>query len=154
VKITHPNVKFHIVGPCSAEYESYMNNVVREGVIEYHGKVFDVRPYIEQCQCTVFPSFYAEGMANVLLESAASARPIITTSLPGCGETVEDGVTGYVVQPQDAADLAMKILKFLDLSVEERAQMGLNGRKKMEKEFDRTIVIKAYERVINDIVNR
>jgi galacturonosyltransferase len=152
VKETYPDVVFHVVGPCDAEYESYIETAVREGIIQYHGKVFDVKPFIERSQCTVFPSFYAEGMANVLLESAACGRPIITTSLPGCGEVVDDGVTGYVVRAQDTSDLADKMLKFLRLTSEERVAMGLNGRKKMEREFDRRIVIQAYVDAINDVV--
>lgn len=80
-------------------------------------------------------------MTNVLLESAASGRPIITTVLPGCGETVDDGVTGYVVQPQNANDVAAKIKKFLLLSSEEKKALGEAGRRKMERQFDRRIGI-------------
>ena len=94
--------------------------------------------------CTVHPTYYPEGLSNVLLESAASGRPIITTDRSGCREVVEDGVNGYVVKKQDSNDLIEKIEKFLGLSVDERRAMGLAGRAKVEREFDRKIVIKKY----------
>lgn len=90
------------------------------------------------------PSYYPEGMNNVLLESAASGRPIITTSRSGCGEIVEDGVTGFIVKERDTRDLVCKIEKFLAMSYEERKNMGLAGRRKVEREFDREIVVQAY----------
>ena len=94
--------------------------------------------------CTVHPTYYPEGLSNVLLESAACGRPIITTERSGCREVVEDGVNGYVVKQQNSQDLIEKIEKFLNLSVEERKKMGLAGRAKVEREFDRQIVIKRY----------
>ena len=83
-------------------------------------------------------------MSNVLLESCACARPIITTDRPGCREIVDDGVNGFLVRQKDSQDLIDKIERFLRLSWEDRKQMGLNGRAKVEKEFDRDIVIQKY----------
>ena len=94
--------------------------------------------------CTVHPTYYPEGMSNVLLESLACGRPIITTDRPGCREIVEDGINGFVVKQRDQKDLIAKIEKFLSLSLEERRQLGLNGRKKVEEQFDRQIVINKY----------
>ncbi len=90
------------------------------------------------------PSWYPEGMSNVLLEAAASGRPVITTDRSGCREAVEDGVTGFVVPVKDEAALTKAIRKMLDRSREEREAMGLAGRAKMEREFDRQIVVDAY----------
>lgn len=125
----------------------------KKGLIKYHGKVFDIRPALLESHCTVFPSYYAEGMANVLLESAASARPIITTNMPGCGETVNDGSTGYIVNKKDPIDLALKLERFILMPNEEREKMGILGRKKMELEFNRDIVIKAYLKEIYEYVS-
>lgn len=149
-----PKCKFHVIGPYDKEFEKYLKNAEAEGSIIVHGKVFNVGELIRDSHCTVFPSYYAEGMANVLLESAASGRPIITTSLPGCGETVDGGVTGYIVQPQNANDVAAKIKKFLLLSHEEKKAMGEAGRQKMERQFDRRIVVNAYIDEINEILTK
>ena len=100
--------------------------------------------YQKMSSCMVLPSYYPEGMNNVLLESAASGRPVITTSRSGCGEIVEDGVTGFLVKEKDTRDLVCKIEKFLSMSYEERRAMGLAGRRKVEREFDRERVVKAY----------
>ena len=78
------------------------------------------------------------------MESCACGRPIITTDRAGCREVVEDGVNGFVVREKDSQDLIEKIEKFLQLSVDERRQMGLAGRRKVEKGFDREIVVEKY----------
>ena len=80
----------------------------------------------------------------MLLESCACARPIITTDRSGCREVVDDGVNGYVVKQRDSEDLIQKIEKFLTLTHERKMQMGLAGRAKVEKEFDRKMVVNAY----------
>ena len=58
--------------------------------------------------------------------------------------TTKDGVNGYIVKQKDSADLIEKIEKFLSLGREEQAKMGLAGRAKVEREFDRRIVIRKY----------
>jgi len=152
IKKKYPDTVFHVIGPCDNGYADWLSAAEREGIIEYHGKQFDVRPFIRRSHCTVFPSYYAEGMANVLLESAACARPVITTALPGCGETVDDGVTGYTVKERDYRDLVDKIERFILLSHEEKRKMGLMGRAKMEREFDREIVTRHYVESIQAIL--
>ena len=94
--------------------------------------------------CIVHPTYYPEGLSNVLLESAASGRPIIATDRSGCREIIEDGVNGFVVKQQDSQDLIEKIEIFLSLTMEERIAMGIAGRRKVEREFDRQIVIRKY----------
>ena len=83
-------------------------------------------------------------MSNVNLESAANGRPVITTNVPGCKETVEDGRTGYLVKPRDAHELIVAVERFLSLTYGQKKQMGINARNKVEREFDRNIVVKAY----------
>lgn len=153
IRKEYPQTTFHVIGPYDKEYAEYLMNAEEDGIVKVHGKIFNVGDFIRESHCTVFPSYYAEGMANVLLESAASGRPIITTNLPGCGETVDDGVTGYIVNPRDAYDVAEKIRKFISLSHKEKEAMGLAGRKKMERQFDRRIVVDAYIAEINQILS-
>lgn len=140
----YPNTRFHICGRCEEEYKDTVEILNKEGVIQYHGFVKDMKSIQQISSCTVHPTFYPEGMSNVLLESCACGRPIITTDRPGCREIVDDGVNGYVIRERDTQDLVTKIERFLNCSWEERRQMGLAGRKKVEREFDREIVIKKY----------
>ena len=109
----------------------------------------DITPFLMRAQCTIHPSFYPEGMSNVCLESAASGRPVITTLHTGCRETVEDGITGFLVEPRNAQALAEGVRRFLAMPMEERAKMGREARRKMEREFDRQIVVDTYRKEIN-----
>lgn len=141
---SHPELHFHICGFCEPEYKGKLDECVKNGTAIYHGMVRDVREIHKISHCTIHPSFYSEGISNVLLESCASARPIITTDRSGCKEVVDDGVNGYAVKQRDSEDLIKKIEKFLALTHEQKMQMGLAGRVKVEKEFDRKIVVDAY----------
>ena len=140
----YPNAKFHICGFCEEEYKSRLDAITKNDKVIYHGMVKDMSAILTDMHCTVHPTFYPEGMSNVLLESLACGRPIITTDRAGCREIVEDGVNGYIVKQQDSQDLIEKIEKFINLSNEERKNMGLAGRAKVEREFNREIVINAY----------
>ena len=71
----------------------------------------------KQMSCTVHPSYYPEGLSNVLLETAASGRPIITTNRSGCREVVDNGINGYVVEERNSEDLVEKIEMFLNKSI-------------------------------------
>ena len=106
---------------------------------------------LKDIHCTVHPTYYPEGLSNVLLESSACARPIITTNRSGCREVIDDGVNGFIVEQQNSSDLIEKIEKFLSLTWEEREAMGVAGRRKVEREFDRQMVVDAYIREIEDM---
>ncbi len=151
IKWKYPNTEFHILGNCEENYADEMEQLQKDGIIVYHGRQSDVRPYIGKAWCTVHPSYYPEGMSNVLLESCAAGRPIITTDRPGCGEIVDDGVNGFIVKQRDGHDVANKIEQFILLPYEKKCEMGLAARRKVEKEFDRNIVVKAYLDAIAEI---
>ncbi len=154
IKKKYPNTVFHVCGFCKQDYEARLKDLHKKGVIVYHGMVKDVREVLKHIHCTVHPTYYPEGISNVLLESSACARPIITTNRAGCREVIEDGKSGFVVRQQDCKDLIEKIEKFIALPWEEKRQMGINGRKKVEKEFDRQIVIDKYMRELEKLVER
>lgn len=144
IKKKYPQTRFHICGFCEQDYEDQIKELEEDGIIIYHGLVADMREIYEQVHCTVHPTYYPEGLSNVLLESAASGRPIITTNRSGCREVIEEGRNGYLIKEQDSRDLIEKIEKFLGLSWEKRGKMGLNGREKIEKEFDKKKVVNKY----------
>jgi glycosyltransferase involved in cell wall biosynthesis len=152
IKARYPQVEFNLLGFLDVQNpaaisRSQMNEWVSEGVVNYLGTTDDVRPYINSTDFVVLPS-YREGVPRSLLEAAAIGRPIITTNAVGCKEVVDDGVNGYLCQPRDAVDLANKIEKMLLLSADQRIEMGLRGREKIEREFDEKVVIGKYLRVL------
>jgi len=140
----YPNTVFHVYGKCDGQYESILSKMMDDGVIMYHGYTTDVISVHAKSSCTIHPSYYPEGMSNVILESAACGRPVITTDRAGCREAVDNGITGYIVKQRDAQDLIKKIEEFLSLDWEQRRIMGIQGRLKVEREFDRNIVVNRY----------
>lgn len=119
----------------------------QSGLVDYLGYQKDVAPYLLSASAVVLPSYH-EGLSNVLLEGAASGRPLLTTNVPGCAETFDEGKTGLGVEPRNAQELINAVERFLALSREEREQMGKLGREKIAAAFDRSDVTKAYLREI------
>ncbi len=151
IRKEYPHTRFHICGFCEDDYTERLNDLQKKGVITYHGMVKDMTEIYKMTACTIHPTYYPEGLSNVLLESSASARPIITTNRAGCREVIDDGVNGYICNQNDSEDLIKQVEKFLTLSWEERKNMGLAGRKKVEKEFDRQIVIDQYMQEVDRV---
>lgn len=81
-------VEFHIVGSFEEGYKPLMDELEQTGVVKYHGYQSDMKHFYAMADCVVLPSYH-EGMSNVLLEAAASGRPLITSDIPGCREAVE-----------------------------------------------------------------
>lgn len=147
----YPETRFHVCGFCEEEYESILQSYQDEGIITYHGMVSDIREILKITHCTVHPTYYPEGLSNVLLESAASGRPIISTNRSGTRETINDTVNGYLIEEENSKDLINKIELFLKCSYEEKKEMGLAGRIKVIEKFDREIVVKAYLEELNKL---
>ena len=153
IKSKHPETRFHICGAYEDDFKEKVEELIKNDVLIFHGLVDDMTEIYKQVDCTIHPTYYPEGMSNVLLESLACGRPIITTDRPGCKEIVDDQINGFVVKQQDLDSLIEKIEKFISLSYEDRKQMGINGRKKVEELFDRNIVINKYLQEIDKVKN-
>lgn len=151
IKEKYKNVEFHICGFCEKEYEGKLNEYNENGIVIYHGMIRNVSEFLENIHCVVHPTYYPEGLSNVLLEACATGRPIITTDRSGCREVVDNGINGYKISQKNTQELVEAIDQFINLSFDEKKNMGLNGRKKVEKEFDRNIVIDKYMMEINKI---
>ena len=149
IRERYPNTVFHVCGFCEEHYEARLKDLQERGIIVYHGMVRDIKTVLARTHCTIHPTFYPEGLSNVLLESCACGRPIITTDRSGCREVIDDGINGLVVQQRSTEDLIAKIEKFLTLTTDQRKAMGEAGRAKVEREFDRQIVVEAYLKEIN-----
>lgn len=144
IREKYPNTRFHICGFCEQAYEQKLKDLHDKGIIIYHGMVRDVKQVIAKTHCTIHPTYYPEGLSNVLLESAACARALITTNRSGCREVIDNGINGFVVEQKNAQDLIDKIEVFLALPWEQKKAMGIAGRAKVEREFDRQIVVEKY----------
>lgn len=134
---------FDIMGYCDEDYQDILDESEKRGIVRQLGFQKEVRPYLEAASAIVNPSFH-EGMSNVLMEAAATGRPVIASNISGCMEIFEEGKTGFGFAPGNAEELINALQKFLKLTYEERAEMGRQARKKVEREFDRTLVTEAY----------
>lgn len=150
VKKKYPEVEFIILGapdndnPGGVSYE-YVQTLKREGLITYPGHVNNVKNWIEKSSVFVLPSYYREGIPRSTQEAMAIGRAVITTNVPGCRETVVDGVNGFLVRPWSPEDLEEKMLKFIKNKDLIKA-MGLKSRELAQEKFDSR---KFNEKIIN-----
>lgn len=134
-------VVLDLVGFFDDDYEAQVKQLADEGIALFHGFQTDPAPYYASVDCVVLPSYH-EGLSNVLLEAAAMGRPVITSNIHGCMEAVNDGETGLLCRVKDADDLYEKMRQMADLSCAHREQMGLAARRKVELEFEKTMVVR------------
>ena len=128
VKQQYPKAVFELVGPEDPSPDGIkldeVNQWVSSGAIEYSGATTDVRPFIENCSIYVLPSYH-EGMPRTVLEAMATGRPILTTNVPGCRETVVNGENGWLVEKANVEQLAERMIWF----IENQEQWSLMGEK-------------------------
>lgn len=158
IKAKYPKTEFNMLGfiePTENHYETELKDLGKKGIVLYRGSQKDVKPWIKRAHAIIHPSTYGEGMSNVLLENASSGRLIITTDNPGCRETVNDCISGFIYHGGDVDALVQKIeIVVHEMPNSARRQMGLEGRKKVELEFSRETVIKAYLGKIKELTGR
>lgn len=149
------DARFQVLGAIDTEHKrGIQREVIQEwinsGIIEYLGTTKDVRHFIELADCVVLPS-YREGTPRTLLEAASSSKPIVATNVPGCNQVVEDKINGLLCNLKDADDLAAKMRSMANYDDETLKTMGVNGRRKMEAEFDESIVIDKYLHTLTEL---
>ncbi|MPM05878.1 N,N'-diacetylbacillosaminyl-diphospho-undecaprenol alpha-1,3-N-acetylgalactosaminyltransferase [bioreactor metagenome] len=152
VHANHPSVTCDILGPFEDDSFRYLiETYVSAGAGQYLGVSSDVHALLTTYHAVVLPSYH-EGMSNVLLEAAATGRPVLTTRVPGCQEAFDEGISGFGFEPRSVDSLVEAIERFIALPHDQKATMGLAGSKKMEREFDRQIVVDAYMKEIENIL--
>jgi glycosyltransferase involved in cell wall biosynthesis len=137
----------------SAVSNSDMNSWVEEGIINYLGVSDNVEQEIAKVDCMVLPSYYREGVPKSLLEAGAMGKPIVTTDNVGCRETVDDGLNGYLCEPRSSESLTEKLELIINMSHEQRLEMGGKSRLKIQNEFDEKIVIQKYLDAVQECLN-
>lgn len=150
VKQQYPRVYFDLIGISEEDYNKKIIELHNNGIIKYHGQQDDVHSFIKESHAIILPSYH-EGISNVLLESAASGRPVLASNVPGCKETFDEGVSGLGFEAKSVSSLVDTIIKFIILPYEKKREMGIRGRIKMENEFNRSIVINAYLNELNKV---
>lgn len=138
VRARYPKADFCLVGWIDVNPDAIRTDEldawIKEGVIEYLGRLKDVRPAIADCSVYVLPS-YREGTPRTVLEAMAMGRSVITTDAPGCRETVVDGENGILVPVKAVDELAEAMVRFIE-EPELAARMGRRSRLIAEEKYD------------------
>lgn len=154
IKNKYPDVHFELLGPLA--YDSPMGvpqevfeKDQEEGVVRYLGVVQVVNDIVGRADVVmVLPSKYGEGLNRSLMEACAIGRPVITTDIPGCRETVDDGVNGYLVAKGDVMSLVSAMERFLELSELEKRTMAERSHELASDRFDINKVINVYDDLV------
>jgi len=139
VKARYPQARFVLLGDVDANPDSLTREEVQpwvdRGVIEWPGHVSDVRAQLAAASVFVLPAWCREGLPRSTQEAAAMAKPVITTDVVGCRDTVVDGINGFMIPGRDVAALAAAMTRF----IQEPAlivSMGLASRRLAEERWD------------------
>ncbi len=147
VKAQHPQARFSLIGAIDQNPTAITNTELQgwiaDGIIEYGGTVEDVRQAIAACHVLVLPS-YREGIPKTVLEGLAMGRPIITTTSPGCRETVQSDANGILVPARDVHALVAAELQLMMLPEQDLAAYALESRALAERAFDEKLVVKQF----------
>lgn len=150
---SHPEARFLLAGDHDPEDPHMVRLGELEewrstGLIEWLGKVEDIRPVIARADCVVLPTRYREGVPRSLLEAASMGKPLVASDSVGAREPVEAGVNGYLCKPADPEDLAARMLAVMELEPGRLEAFGAASRRIMRERFEERIVLEAYEREI------
>lgn len=140
VRESYPNAKFIVLGAIDKEArgaltDSELKQLVDNKTIEYPGYVNNVSDWVAKSSIFVLPSYYREGVPRSTQEAMAIGRAVITTDVPGCRETVVDGVNGFLVEKWNPQDLAEKMIYFIK-NPEQIVTMGYESYKMAQEKFD------------------
>jgi glycosyltransferase involved in cell wall biosynthesis len=152
LKIEMPDAHFDLVGfhdeGADSIDQASLERWMASG-INYLGEQKDVRPFIRNASVYVLPS-YREGVPRSSLEAMAMGRPILTTDVPGCRETVVEGENGLMVQPRDIDGLVSAMRK-LAADTEMRKKMGARSLALARDRFEVSKVNADIIRVLNAV---
>lgn len=139
VKLQYPSVKVTVLGSIDhqnlgALQEAELTKLINEGIFEYPGYVSNVQDWIKNSSVFILPS-YREGVPRSTQEAMAIGRPVITTDVPGCRETVIDGVNGFLIPKWNSKALAEKMIYFIE-NPDQVNIMGIESHKIATERFD------------------
>lgn len=144
VKQKYPHVSFVVIGGLDTENPNALkrhdlDQLISGDIIEYPGFVTNVAERIQKSAVFVLPSYYREGVPRSTQEAMAIGRPIITTDVPGCRETVVDNANGFLIPKWDTKTLAEKMIYFID-NPDQINIMGRVSHQMAKEEFDADVV--------------
>lgn len=155
VREKYPKARFELLGSLDASYPKSvpperLRQDEADGVVKYLGVTSDIDAVYKRRGIVITLPSYTEGMNRALMEACASGRPIITSDIPGCREMVDEGKNGFLVPIKNAQALAEAMMKYLELTSEQKQTFASYSREKAERQFDMKHVIAVYEKIISE----
>ncbi|MFP4846809.1 glycosyltransferase family 4 protein [Winogradskyella sp. PE311] len=155
LKEKYPKVEFHLIGapetsPTAISQEE-LKELHEKSVIVFHGLQRNIEEHLHKNDVFVLPSYYREGLPRTTLEACACGNPIITTDSVGCRESVEEGVNGFLIEPQKL-DPLVEAMEYFIKNPEKINEMGINSRKYAEKRFDVNIINQDLLNLISNVI--
>jgi glycosyltransferase involved in cell wall biosynthesis len=123
-------------------FEKYKNNKN----LLFLGKRNDVKEILSISDVFIYPSYYREGIPRSLLEAMSMSLPIITTDMPGCNLTIENGANGYLIEKKSKIAIEKTVLKCFD-NKSKLKEMGNRSRKIVSEQFEESIVFFEIEKL-------
>lgn len=154
IKKTYPEVSFELWGSLDPSYPDSVpqERIIRDesdGILTYKGFTHNISEiYHRGGIVVVLPSFYGEGLNRSLMEACASGKPIITTNIAGCRETVENGKNGFLIPIHDSKALADAMLKYLTLSDSQKEFFSHYSRLIAENKFNINKIYEIYDSLV------
>lgn len=154
IKKEYPKTEFILLGPVDYDNPArikreFLESLKKDDGVYYVGATDNVKPYIADSSAVILPSYYREGVPKILIEALAMGKPVITTKLPGCCETVIDSVNGFFVKEKSSDSLYSAIKQFILLDRDKQKDMGFESRKLAEEKFDEQEVIRIYMEILD-----
>ncbi len=147
-----PEAKLVLVG--EGPQEKNLREMVKEegigGSVIMPGFRDDVARLLNTLDVFVFPSL-AEALGTAILEAMAMKKPVVGSQVGGIPEIVEEGRTGYLVDPEDPRAIAERVIHLLR-NAELRRKMGLEGRKFVEAHYDARLMVQRLEKLYCELV--
>ncbi|HBE68359.1 MAG TPA: glycosyltransferase family 1 protein [Planctomycetaceae bacterium] len=139
VREKYPSARFILVGwPDGADNSISQEEIEAwcgQGLIDFRGRLADVRSVLAEASVVVLPSYYPEGTPRTLLEALATGRAVVTCDMPGCRETVVENENGFLVAPKSAEEVGRSIVKLAENSIL-LEDMANKSRELAESKFD------------------
>lgn len=152
----YPNAEFLVAGSLYPDNPTSLtgaelDGIVKQGFVRYLGQVSDMPELLRSVDIVVLPTTYAEGTPRILIEAAASGRPVVATDIPGCQGLVENDRTGFLVPPGDQGALVGALEALLD-DVSLRQRFGQAGREVVLRDFEESIVLRDTLNLYRELV--
>ena len=153
VKSKYPNAIFQLAGRLDDNPSSITLQILKHWIkkkdIKYLGEIKNVQSILKSCKYFVLPSYYREGVPRSTLEALSTGRPVITTDVPGCRETVINNKNGLLIPSKDSQALADAMIKLLLEKDEVIKKMARESYMMAKNKFDVNIVNKNMINIMN-----